>query len=161
MFALLFLYEKDEYLRVVIFLGIGMMLFLVISTVFPNMLQLRPRVMPRDNFCTRMVLSLYSSDTATNVFPSIHVYNSLGCMLAARYSKRFTPFAKWLSYVTGFLIVLATMFLKQHSAYDVAGAFALAVVADYLVYHSDVLVRVLTGRRPLRRTAEHTESWTN
>jgi membrane-associated phospholipid phosphatase len=37
--------------------------------------------------------------------------------------------------VLSVLIILATMFLKQHSIVDVAGAFLLAWFMDRLVYH--------------------------
>ncbi|MDO4598681.1 MAG: phosphoesterase, partial [[Ruminococcus] gnavus] len=53
---------------------IGMTIFLVISTVFPNGLMLRPVVFPRDNIFTDMVKMLYLADTPTNVFPSLHVF---------------------------------------------------------------------------------------
>lgn len=48
-----------------------------------------PAVMPRDNIFTRMVAALYRTDTPTNLWPSIHVYNSLGAHFAIIRSKCF------------------------------------------------------------------------
>ena len=131
--------DKEEYARVLAFLGFGMTLFLVISTLFPNELHLRPAYLPRDNIFTRMVAGLYARDTSTNVFPSIHVYNAIGCHLALSYSERSSLRTKRLSLVLCISIVLSTMFLKQHSVYDVLGAMALCVVADYLVYRTSLV----------------------
>ena len=67
---------------------IGMTIFLLISTVFPNGLTLRPVVFPRDNIFTDMVRMLYLADTPTNVFPSLHVFNSLAACIAIAQSEQ-------------------------------------------------------------------------
>ena len=70
-----FFKDKEDYYRTCIFLFTGMTIFLIISTLWPNGQHLRPAVMPRDNIFTRMVAALYRTDTPTNLWPSIHVYN--------------------------------------------------------------------------------------
>mgnify|MGYP000388149172 CR=1 FL=1 len=52
-------------------------IFLIISTIFPNGQDLRPVVFERDNVFVDMVRMLYRADTCTNVFPSLHVFNTL------------------------------------------------------------------------------------
>lgn len=135
----LFRKETEDYVRVLAFLGTGMTLFLIISTLFPNILHLRPEVFPRDNMLTRMVRMLYLRDTATNVFPSIHVYNAIGCHLAILNARSFTPRAKRVSAFLCVSIILSTMFLKQHSTFDVMGAMALCIVMDYVIYRSNLI----------------------
>lgn len=81
------LHNKDDYYRTAIFLCTGMTVFLLVSTFFPNGHHLRPAVMPRDNIFTQMVASLYKTDTPTNLWPSIHVYNSLGAHFALSRSE--------------------------------------------------------------------------
>ena len=88
MLYFLFNMEVEVYYKNYMFLVTGMTLFLIISTLFPNMHQLRPDVMPRDNVFTHMIALLYKADTPTNLWPSIHVYNSLGTMIAVRNSKK-------------------------------------------------------------------------
>lgn len=66
---------------------IGMTIFLVVSTLFPNGVALRPIVFPRDNIFTEMVKMLYMADTPTNVFPSLHVFNSLAACIAIYESR--------------------------------------------------------------------------
>lgn len=113
-----------------IFLITGMTVFLFLSTVYPNGHMLRPDSFVRDNFCVDLVKRLYASDTPTNLFPSIHVYNSLGIHIALCRSQKLEN-KKWIrvcSLILVINIVLATMFLKQHSAFDVITAFGLAAL---------------------------------
>ena len=66
---------------------IGMTIFLIISTLVPNGLNLRPEVFERDNIFVDLVRFVYRVDTPTNVFPSLHVFNSLGICIAIHESK--------------------------------------------------------------------------
>ena len=77
-----FFKDKQDYYRACTFLFTGMTVFLVVSTLWPNGHHLRPAVMPRDNIFSTMVAMLYKTDTPTNLWPSIHVYNSLGAHFA-------------------------------------------------------------------------------
>ena len=83
-----FFRDKDDYFKTCAFLFTGMTIFLLVSTLWPNGHHLRPYVMPRDNIFTRLVAALYQADTPTNLWPSIHVYNSLGCHIAVMRSQR-------------------------------------------------------------------------
>lgn len=138
----LFLKDKDNYYRMCIFLFSGMTIFLLISTLFPNGQHLRPVVMPRDNIFTDMIASLYRTDTHTNLWPSIHVYNSLSAHIAimkcqALRQKRLLRAASFLLCTS---IILSTCLIKQHSVFDVITAFILSAVMYGLVYSYDILM---------------------
>jgi membrane-associated phospholipid phosphatase len=127
--------NKREYYRTCIFLFTGMTIFLIVSTLWPNGLTLRPAVMPRDNIFTQMVAFLHQIDTPTNVWPSIHVYNSIGAHLAiSRSSFGARRGVRIGSFILCTLIIMSTMFLKQHSIFDVLTAFGLAAVMYFVVY---------------------------
>ena len=133
----MFLQDEKSYHEVAAFLVIGMTVFLAVSVFFPNILLLRPETMPRNNIFTYMVERLYAVDTPTNVTPSIHVYNSLAVMIAVwRTDAKLvrSKMSKILMTVLGFLIILSTMFLKQHSFSDVIIATGLALFSYILVY---------------------------
>lgn len=114
----------------------GMTVFLVISTLFPNGQDLRPVVFERDNVFVDMVRMLYRADTCTNVFPSLHVFNSLSVCVAVYESEALKKHkaVSWGAYILAGLIILATMFLKQHSMLDVIGAFFMAWAIYQFVY---------------------------
>ena len=137
-FALLYFFftDRNDFYRMTAFLITGMTVFLIISTLYPNGQILRPTEFPRDNIFIDLVKDLYLGDTPTNIFPSIHAYNSIGVHLAVRNSSRLkgNKFAQYGSFVLSVLIILSTMFLKQHSVIDVIGAIVLAIPAYHLAY---------------------------
>lgn len=135
----MFSFDIEDYYKNFFFLATGMTVFLVISTLFPNMHQLRPAVMPRDNIFTHLVQIIYSTDTATNLWPSIHVYNSIGTMIAVHHSKRFNKTGTVIMDIIGILIILSTLFVKQHSFYDVITAFIMAIIFYLFFYHTAIL----------------------
>jgi membrane-associated phospholipid phosphatase len=135
----LFSFEVEDYYKNFFFLATGMTIFLVISTLFPNMHHLRPMVMPRDNIFTHLVQIIYASDTPTNLWPSIHVYNSIGSMIALQRSRRVNRTWKVIGHVVGVSIILSTVFVKQHSVYDVLTAFIMAIIFYYLFYHTSLV----------------------
>lgn len=134
---------KKDYYRCLAFLFTGMTLFLLISTLMPNGHQLRPAVMPRDNVFTRMIAALWRTDTPTNLWPSIHVYNSLGAHFAIARSKTFEnhKLLKGASLMLAMSIILSTMFIKQHSFFDVLTALFLAIIMYVIIYKRELLHR--------------------
>lgn len=131
-----FFHNKNEYYKLCIFLITGMTVFLIVSTIYPNGTNLRPMIFERSNVFVDAVKALYASDTPTNIFPSIHVYNSLAIHIAISRNEDLKK--KWYiihsSRILMISIILATMFLKQHSLFDVITAFALAGFMYLLLY---------------------------
>lgn len=133
-----FFTDKKGFYRLTAFLIVGMTVFLIICTVFPNGLDLRPVTFARDNFCVDLVRRLYRIDTPTNVLPSIHVFNTVGILIAVAHSEKLRMHKGVMcsAYLTGILIILSTVFLKQHSVTDVIAAFAMACIIYPFVYAS-------------------------
>ncbi len=137
---LLFTNEKDFH-RCCTFLFTGMTVFLIVSTLFPNIHYLRPSTMPRDNIFTQLVSFLYRIDTSTNLWPSIHVYNSLGVYFAVMHNDRLSSknYFKLACFSLTTLIILSTVFLKQHSMFDVMTGILMAALLYIIVYRTDFL----------------------
>ena len=128
--------DIGEYYRFFFLVGTGMTIFVIVSAVWPNGLAIRPNTFDRNTLFSRMATWLYLRDTPTNVFPSIHVYNSLAVYLAAR-DCRMLRNRPWVVRITGvwaLLIILSTMFLKQHSVYDVTAGVLLCLLFYRLYY---------------------------
>ncbi len=101
--------------------------------IFPNGQDLRPAVFERDNVFTDVIALLYSADTNTNVFPSMHVAGALG---AAAVFFRSSGLKKYRAagVITAALICMSTVFIKQHSVLDVFGGIAVWLVSYVIVY---------------------------
>lgn len=134
--AYFFFTDRKGFYRLAAFLCTGMTLFLIICTVFPNGLNLRPTLFVRDNIFVDMVKVLYRTDTPTNVLPSIHVFNSIGAVIAISHSQALKKhrYIQAASYMLALLIILSTVFLKQHSITDVIAAIAMACMVYPFVY---------------------------
>ena len=146
-----FFTDRKGFYRLAAFLCAGMTLFLIICTVFPNGLHLRPHGFSRDNIFTDMVRMLYKTDTPTNVLPSIHVFNSIGAVIAVAHSNALKKYKKlqYASYMMAFLIILSTMFLKQHSVTDVIAAFAMACILYPFVYSAETKKAARLSHQPI------------
>jgi membrane-associated phospholipid phosphatase len=131
-----FFTDKADFYRFISFIFTGMTIFLIVCTVFPNGLTLRPATFERDNIFTQLVQFIYSVDTPTNVLPSIHVYNSIGAAIAIAHSQSLKkhPGIQRSAYLLSFLIILSTMFLKQHSVTDVMAAIVISCVVYPFIY---------------------------
>ncbi len=148
-YLMIFDKEKKGYYNCITFMISGMTVFLVISTLFPNIQHLRPYVVPTDNICGRLVKYMYSIDTPTNLWPSIHVYNSIAAYIAVAHDKRLGA-NKWINggcLILSVSIILSTVFIKQHSLFDVMTAFIMAAIVYVLVYRLDVIVSMREAYR--------------
>lgn len=147
--AFFFIFEPENFKKFCYFLFTGMTIFLIVSTIYPNGTYLRPVVFPRDNIFTEIVKWLYATDTSTNVFPSIHVYNSIVAHWAVAKSTKLK--GKKVIQISSFLlmisIVLSTVFLKQHSFFDLITGVLLAVVVGIIVYPPQWLKKLCTSKK--------------
>ena len=143
--------NKTEYYKLVSTLSIGMTIFLIASCLYPNCQDLRPTEFLHHNMFTDMVSALYKTDTPTNILPSIHVYNSLVIFYAVNASEQLRPhrLIRFGTGVLAVLIVLSTMFLKQHSVVDVSMgilmSFGVQLLCDRIFAQDRVTAR--EGRR--------------
>ena len=128
--------NKKEYYQLIFNMMMGMTVFLIVSYAYPNVLHLRPSEFPRENVFTDMVRWLYRTDTPTNVLPSIHVFNTVACCVAIFRHSEFHSHKVLLAGtgILSVLIILATVFLKQHTVLDVVAAFALYLCCFQLIY---------------------------
>ncbi len=141
----LFFKNKQDYYKACAFLFTGMTVFLIISTLWPNGHDLRPVSMPRDNCFTWLISMLWKTDTPTNLWPSIHVFNSMGAHFAVMHSRDLaqTKYGRPIKIASGILsfsIILSTMFIKQHSVFDVVTGILMGAVMYAFVYRREWLL---------------------
>lgn len=143
---------KKEYYQYMATLGVGMTLFLIISYVYPNGQDLRPELTGGNPFI-QAVQILYKTDTPTNIFPSMHVFNAVACCVALLHNKKCRDNRIFTTgnIILAISIVLSTMFLKQHSVEDVITALILNMICYQLFYriipeNQERFERILTKR---------------
>lgn len=130
------LYNVDNFKKLQTYIIITQVVAMTVYIVFPNRQDLRPEVFPRDNFLTDIVRIIYTFDTNTGVFPSLHVAYSLGIASTWLKEKSASKITKTLVVITVILICLSVAFIKQHSVADIFGALVLGALAEFLVFKS-------------------------
>lgn len=143
----LLLRDGNAFRRYMCFLAVSFFLSELIWLLIPNGQDLRPLVMPRNNLFTRWVAGLYSIDTNTNVFPSVHVVGSIGAALAVWDGLRRKPVLCWGTAALSVLICLSTLFIKQHAVLDVAGGAVLSALVALPIYRRVPLTAFRLRRR--------------
>lgn len=130
-----FRHSREDFWNVCRYMCTGMLIALMIYTVLPTGLHLRPAITGSDVF-SRLVAMLYHTDTSTNVCPSIHVMNSIAVNAVVQRSNAFKhpKIVKISSYVLAIAICASTVLLKQHSVIDVFWAIILEVLLYSLSY---------------------------
>lgn len=131
--------ERGEFLRFAIALTGGMSIAMLICQIYPNCVNLRPAEFAHDNIFTVLVKGLYAIDTSTNVFPSIHVLNSIIACVALERNTFFRRhrYFRIINVLLCVLICLSTLFLKQHSVLDLLGGVTLYVILYLVLYVPD------------------------
>jgi len=147
--------DKDlkEYNKFIFNMELGMIIFVIVSFVYPNGQNLRPSIMV-DSFCTWLIHILYTVDTSTNILPSLHVYASVACCIALCKNHRFRkhPCRQLAVCTLTVLICLSTMFIKQHSIIDVVSALFFIGLFYPMIYQQESLAeRAALHKKPVRR----------
>ena len=127
----------------------SIMLTFGFATIFcalvPNGQDLRPAVMEHHNLAAWLVEYTYSIDTNTNVFPSVHILGCMAAVAAVWHTPGLRkPAWRWGVTLYAALIMVSTMFVKQHAVIDVLAGLLTGAIAYVFVY-------VIVGRRRDKR----------
>ncbi|MFU0824754.1 phosphatase PAP2 family protein [Clostridium sp.] len=128
--------SREDFIKLFKFIFFGMSISYAIFILFPNWQNMRPVLRDKDVF-SEAVGFIYSVDSSTNVFPSIHVINAIGVNIAICKSSLFEgrKNMKILSSLAMILICASTLFIKQHSLIDVIGGIVLSTILYVCIYY--------------------------
>lgn len=128
------LYNIQQFKNLQTYIIITQIIAMTVYVIYPSRQDLRPTDFPRDNFLTDIVRFLYTFDTNTGVFPSLHAAYSLG--IASVWLKEKTAHPLWKAFVVlaVILICMSIAFVKQHSAADFFAALPVCLIAEVVVF---------------------------
>lgn len=129
------LYDVDSFRKLQSYIIVTQVVAMAVYILYPNCQNLRPAAFQRDNFLTRFIHLIYTLDTNTGVFPSLHCAYSIGIASVWLRKKDASPAWKGFVVFSVILICLSTMFIKQHSALDFFAALPVCLLAEILVFH--------------------------
>lgn len=107
----------------------------------PNGQHLRPESIVADSLATKLLTLIWSVDTPTNVFPSMHVVVCIGNICAILDSKAAfkNKAIRLILMISTVLCASSTVFIKQHGIMDTFGAVTLAVPFILIIYGKRIM----------------------
>lgn len=127
-------YNIDSFKKLQCFIMITQAVAMVIYIVYPSKQELRPTEFANQNILTDIIGFLYSFDTNTGVFPSLHVAYSVGIASVWLKEKDASLVLRIIVAVFCFLVCISTAFIKQHSILDAFGAIPVCILAEAVLY---------------------------
>ncbi len=123
-------YNKDKFFRYIFTSLVGYVICGITFCVFPTTI-IRPTI-ENNNILNMLVNLIYSLDTPTNLFPSVHCFISWNLYVSIRGDKK-VPFGFRLLYlILAILVFLSTVFIKQHYVVDIFAAIFLVEVLNFI-----------------------------
>lgn len=130
LFVVFFRKDRNVYYRSLMLTCIGLVICYFIYFVFQTTMP-RPEI-DHDGILNWLVSFVYSTDAPYNCFPSIHVLIS-HIVLKAAYQCKLSRSATTAAFITSWMIILSTLFVKQHVLMDVASGILLSEMLYYVI----------------------------
>ncbi len=140
-----FIYDRSLYFKTLLSLTIGMVICYVIYYFFQTTVP-RPAI-EGSGVLTNVIRYIYSADEPFNCFPSIHVLSSYLMVIAIRYCKTKTPVRIFAVNIAGYLIILSTLFIKQHVVLDAFAGILLGNILFNTIYYFKPMLSYATNKR--------------
>jgi membrane-associated phospholipid phosphatase len=115
--------EFKQFAQFFICLSLAILLSYIIFLVYPTYVT-RPQVSGADIF-SKLIIFIYGNDRSYNVLPSNHTYTTL---IISIFWSRWYPKWRALWIIFAIVVILSTLFTKQHAILDVIAASILVVV---------------------------------
>jgi hypothetical protein len=119
------------YLKTLLIIAIGEIICFMIYFFFQTTV-LRPEV-TEDYFLNQLVKWIYHHDEPFNCFPSIHVLTTFAIMLGSLHIKEKHVVTTIFTHLVGTLIIVSTLFVKQHVIFDmISSVFLVAFLYGFM-----------------------------
>jgi len=124
--------EYKRFIHLSLCLSITILVSYVIYLLFPTYVD-RPKIVAQD-FLSQLVVFIYGNDRPYNALPSGHTYTTLIISIFWFY---WLPKQRYLWVAIAIVVILSTLFTKQHAILDLITASILAFIcykmSEYLV----------------------------
>lgn len=124
--------DRDMYYKTVISFDMGLVVCYIFYFFFQTTVP-RPVINGHD-FFSILISLIYQADKPYNCFPSIHVLTSYLLIKGIRWSRVKNKLVCSLAYICGILIIISTVFIKQHVILDVASGILFGNLVFSFVY---------------------------
>lgn len=149
-FYLIYFFQKDRkiYYESLIAINIGMVVCYIIYFFFQTTVP-RPVLVGNELF-TNLVRFIYLNDQPYNCFPSIHVLTTFIIMYGLYRSEITSLFHRYFVYGFGTLIILSTIFIKQHAMIDGVASIILVLTTYAFITKLQLASFFITKEKELK-----------
>lgn len=132
-FIIILIRSRQDYIKVFLSFFIGMCICYIFYYIYPTEIT-RP-IVENNNILNVVVNNIYSADKPVNCFPSLHVLTTYFVMRYTKYKDSRKVF--YYTQIVGVLIILSTVFIKQHFVLDIIGAIILCEIVMLFIKRVD------------------------
>ena len=143
----LLIWDGAAFKRWMYYLMAAYTLTLIFDVIFPNGQTLRPADFVPTGVSEKLLALIWSADTPTNVFPSMHVLGCIGDGAAVLDSRVFKRWQKYIILMLSAICCVSTVLIKQHAFIDTVGALAFAVPIIFIVYGKQIRKRMKSQKK--------------
>lgn len=122
-FAIIGKKNEFQYKNFLLTLYLGMCICYLIYAIFPTE-YMRP-IVDNSTIFNKLINIIYSMDKPFNCFPSIHVLSTY-CVM--RFTGKNNKIIYCYTIIVGILIILSTVFIKQHFILDIIGSILIVEI---------------------------------
>ena len=126
--------DSENFKKYMSFVGISFFSIITLNYFFTTEQNLRVDLSFYDSVFSHIVNLIYNADTNTNVCPSMHVVGTFGALFAVYSSSVFNKNIRVPIIFLSVLIILSTVFIKQHSVFDIVTAIPYSFLVWAVVY---------------------------
>ena len=126
-------YDKDRFHKYLTMIFISLTVSLVIYILFPTVMIRTNLDLLTNSFTDKVVKFIYGVGSVNACAPSLHVLLASGYMLPLIGTKKIPVWLKILGLLSGTLIILSTVLVKQHVLIDLVVAISINVVSWIVV----------------------------
>jgi hypothetical protein len=131
-FFILCIKDKKTYFKTMLIYIIGC---IIASIVFLTYQTTFPRIQVEGNgVLVNVIRMIYANDNPVNCLPSLHVFTSYLVIRVVAKSKLSSLKVNTTTFIISSLIILSTLFTKQHAVLDVLSGMLLAEILIFVVY---------------------------
>lgn len=126
-YYLIYRKDKDKFKRLIKKSILCILIADLCFIIYPTMVS-RPYISSFDSLISLMIYITYKTDIPVNCFPSLHCIFALLVMYAVTLDKNMNKLFRIIVGIISPLIVLSTIFVKQHAIVDVIGAIVISLI---------------------------------
>lgn len=144
----IFKYNKDKYIRSIITICLSLPILYSCFILYPTTVS-RPIVDSYNSITSFITYVVFKVDTPVNCFPSGHCLLCFILLFSVLKDKSLPKWFRLSNIVINFLIIISTLFTKQHVLIDVIAAFILAFIMYYFISNLKILdnIKIKLKRR--------------